>query len=323
MKNKNIFITGATGFIGKHLMNDLTIKGFTVYALTRSGNLNSSSHIKYITGDIFELNKHHELLSQMKYFIHIAGEKKDEIKMQAVNVDGMSSILSVIADLPHLRFLYVSSGGVYGIEQQPLNQINETNSCFPNTLYEKTKYEAEGVLKKISEKINIKFTIIRPTNVFGEFDAGFKLLNLFKAIKNNKFFFLRKDSIVNYVYVKQVTDTIVKIVDEDVFYNQIYNVNSACQIHEFVNYITNALNIEPNIKVIPSYFRLFIRLTAVLSDYLPIKYQFINTGKYRELTSEKQYSSRKINSIVHLNEKEYLQSGINNLVKYYQSLNKL
>lgn len=320
---KNIFITGATGFIGSDLLKIIDFDKYNVFALSRQTYNSTQINLNYLQADLFDLDKFSEILSVTDFFIHIAGEKKDESKMKLINEDGMSYILSVISKYAGIKFLYISSGGVYGIENHPETILDENVKCYPTTLYEKTKLNAEFLLSEIAETNKLHYTILRPTNVVGAFDKGMKLLNLFNALQKKRFFYINKKSIVNYLYVRQLTEIIKNVIDNEIFENEVYNVNSACTIEEFIEQSKKALNLHYKIKMIPLVFSGLLLMIAKLADLLPPKYQLINSGKLRELTSEKYYSTKKIHQKLTINESAYLKTGIENLVMYYKSINKL
>lgn len=229
-----IFITGGTGFIGNYLIKELLDSQHIIYALSRNERQSDSENLIFIKGDISEMGHFSDILKCTDCFINIAGEKKNEKKMKEVNVQGVVSILNELIKYPNIKFLQVSSAGVYGIQNNPEIILSENSEVFPNNMYEKTKYEAEQIIKEFGHKFNLKYSIIRPTNVFGENDKSLKLLNLFKAIKKNRFFIMNPEAILNYVYVGQVTYIIRQLIEKDIFNNKIYNINSAFTVSEFI-----------------------------------------------------------------------------------------
>ncbi len=320
---KNIFVTGATGFIGLHVIEELKSAGFSVFALTRKSGNESAGNIHYIQGDLFKLNELDETLSKMDYFVHIAGEKSNEANMQSANVDAVKLVLEEVVKFPNLKFIHVSSAGIYGIETHTETVLTEKSQCFPNNTYERTKFESEKILQDFGAGFPLKYIILRPTNVFGENDKGLKLLNLFKTLQKNRFFFLNKKAMVNYVSVKQLSFVIKEIIAKDLCDNQIYNVNSPSTLMEFIGTIQRSLNVETPVKRIPAPFSWMLKVAAKMADFLPTRYQYINSGKYRELTSEKYYSTKALQEIVPLDENKMLKSGIEDLVNHYKTRNLL
>ena len=321
MKNNikiKIFITGGTGLIGKHLIDELNVSNYNLFVLTRNSSLKNFDNINYITGDIFQISKYTNIISNCDYFIHIAGEKRDVSKMYEVNVDGMRYVLEEVTKYPTVKVLYISSCGIYGIYKQKTNIIYETTTAILNNEYEKTKYEAEKILELFAEIKPLNYVILRPSNVFSELDKENKLLNLFRSLKKGKFFYISKKTKANYVYVKYLTAVIHYFIKKDKFENKIYNINSPCLLVEFIETIKQKLNIEKKTLLIPNILGFLLRIIALCFDILPYKYQVINSIKYRELVNKKIYSIEKIKSIVNIDEKMMLSIGLENLIKNYQ-----
>lgn len=315
---KNIFVTGGTGFIGLHVLEELDGAGFAVHALSRK-NRESQGNIRFVQGDLFKLDALYETLSKMDYFVHIAGEKSNEANMQSANVDAMQVMLEEIVKHPSLKFIHISSAGIYGIETHPETIITEQSACYPNNTYERTKFESEKILQDFGRRFPLKYIILRPTNVFGEDDKGLKLLNLFKTLQKNRFFFLNKKAMVNYVYVRQLSHVIREVIGKNLCNNQIYNVNSPSLLMDFIAAAQKSLGIEKPARRIAPLFSWMLKIAAKTADLLPTRYQYINSGKYRELTSEKYYSTKALQEIVPLDEDKMLKSGIGNLVDHYRS----
>lgn len=320
---KNVFVTGGTGFIGLHVLEALGSAGFQVFALTRKAGNGPEGNIRFVQGDLFKLGELREVLAEMDYFVHIAGEKSNEANMQSANVDAMKLILQEVVEFPQLKFIHVSSAGIYGIETHPETVITEKSACYPNNTYEKTKFESEKVLQDFGAKFPLQYIILRPTNVFGTDDKGLKLLNLFKALQSNRFFLLNRKAMVNYVSVKQLAFVIREIIAKDLCDNQVYNVNSPARLHDFIAMIQQSMGIEKPPKRIPASFSWMLKIAAKIADFLPTRYQYINSGKYRELTAEKYYSTKALQEIVPLDENKMLKSGIEALVNHYKTRNLL
>ncbi len=201
---KNIFITGATGFIGQHLLNYFDPELFQIFALTRNRQYEKNKinkNIKYLIGDINNIAAFSDTIKICDYFIHIAAEKRNENDMYKINVLGMISVLEELKTNTHIKLVHISSSGVYGIEKHPEQVITENSECFPNNTYEKTKLESEKNVEKYHSKHFFKYVILRPSNILGETDKGRKILNLCQALINGRFFYMDKTAYVNYVYI--------------------------------------------------------------------------------------------------------------------------
>ena len=321
---KKIFLTGASGFLGSHFINDSVNRNYKIYALTRKKeniHLNAGyNHIEVLEGNINEIEKFRAILSECNYFIHVAGEKSDESKMDDVNVTSLKKILSILKNVPQIQMIYISSCGVYGIENYPATVLKEDGECFPNNMYEKTKLDAESYLISSAKENSIQYIILRPSNVIGENDLSFKLLNLLKSLRKGLFFFIGKNAIVNYVYVKYVTSVMFHFVDTNRFTNEIYNVNSPMSLDKMIELLKAELNIKRKSLRIP-YWLLYP--IALLFDIFPQRFQVLNTKKYFALTNKKIYSTDKLNSECVSNENTSLSMGLKNLVHSYKKNNML
>ena len=313
-----IFITGGTGFIGRHLINDLEKSNNEIFVLSRKLDQTLPPHINIVNGNLFELSKLSVLLNSIDVVIHIAGEKRNEQQMYNVNVEGTRSLIDSLKQNRNVKFIHISSAGIYGIEAQKNNVISENSEKFPNNNYEHSKLKAENITQELCKLYTIPYIILRPTNVIGENDPEKKLLNLAKSLKAGNFFMLNCNAMVNYVYVKKLSSIINEIIERRLYDNQMYNVNEPIQIDTFINYFKSSLNITKKTKIIPVFLHKFIKLYANYSDFLPKKLRFINKGKYRELTSEKYYSINKLESTFSSNNKMNLSNAINNLINHYK-----
>ncbi|MEX1190260.1 MAG: NAD(P)-dependent oxidoreductase [Bacteroidia bacterium] len=313
----NVFLTGGSGFIGKFLIDELVKRNYFVFVLSRKENSAKNESVNYVRGDIQTIEKHIELLKKCSFFIHAAGEKRDETNMQSTNVDALGKILLSIKQIPSIKFIQISSSGIYGIEHHPDTIITEDSAILPNNTYERTKYEAEKlIISALSDK---KFLILRPSNIFGEGDEGFKLLNLMKAVKTGKFFFVNKNAKVNYLYAGTFARDTVTLMEQNFLNSEIFNMNGSMKITRFIEIILSAMSLQKPPALLPKFLRPFLYLACKIGDFLPKKYQFVNSGKYRELTTEKYYSVEKLKSAIHTQPELDLEQGIRNIVLFYSN----
>jgi nucleoside-diphosphate-sugar epimerase len=312
---KNILVTGGTGFLGKHFLKSLPASGYAIFVLTRTQPEQSDNRIQYVQGQLSDLEA--LALPHIHVIVNIAGNKSDESKMLEVNVGGMH-ILIAFAEKHKAKILHISSAGIYGIEQQQVEIITEETLCLPNNEYERTKLGAEMILTSWGNSNPNSFVSLRPTNVVGEWDKGKKLLNLFKAIQTGKFFHVDKAAMVNYVYARQVAQTMWELIEKNKFENTYYNANAPLSIGKFVEIICEELNHNSAVKQLPTLVKPLLYLMAQCFEIMPARYRFFSKGKYRELTSHKYYSTTKLQSICPSDESAQLRLGIRNLVAYYR-----
>lgn len=112
-KNIKVFITGASGNIGKYLVERLLLGGFDVIVLTRNPSLSYSRTVEVVVADILEIDKYKKQMCSCKYVFHLAAyqnifdKKYDEFKR--VNVDGSKVIIDALKNSKVKKMFYVST----------------------------------------------------------------------------------------------------------------------------------------------------------------------------------------------------------------------
>lgn len=172
---ERILITGATGFIGSFIVEEALRRGFEVWAAVRRTSSLSylqDSRINRVELDLSSEGKMTEALASLHldYIVHAAGATKTLHRdtFYKVNTEGTKNLVRALQTTnPTLkRFVFISSLSVMGPvrEQQPYEDIRETDIPQPNTSYGMSKLAAE---KWLFEECSLPFTILRPTGVYG------------------------------------------------------------------------------------------------------------------------------------------------------------
>jgi nucleoside-diphosphate-sugar epimerase len=178
-------VTGATGFIGSHIADQLFERGIDVRCIVRK-----SSNLRWLAGksyQIFEasLNNVDSLISAVNdvdIIIHSAGlvAARSYEEYLSANRDGTLNLINAALYNNKLkRFVYVSSQTAFGPSKSLVRPIDEDSPANPVTAYGKSKLEADRAVMQYKNKLPI--TIIRPPAVFGPRDTA--TLSIFKAIK--------------------------------------------------------------------------------------------------------------------------------------------
>lgn len=158
MDKKNIFLTGAAGFIGFHLAKYLNKQGHLVIGLDNYNDYYSPSlkkdraqqlsqeGIKVIQGDICDLPLMQKMIAEhsITHVAHLAaqaGVRYSLLNPQAYiksNVEGFVNVLELCRQFSHLKLVYASSSSVYGQNTKiPFEENDRTDN--PASLYGATK----------------------------------------------------------------------------------------------------------------------------------------------------------------------------------------
>lgn len=189
LRNKSILVTGATGLLGSYVietmmtMNRLLGINCTIYALGRSmKHLNQRfigeqySELNLIEQDVslpLELK-----LDKIDFIIHAASNadpssfKKDPTGTILGNVIGTNQLLKWSKEHGVQRFLYISSGEVYGQltdKEIPFheNQVGYINQLEVRSCYPIAKRTAENLCISFYQQFGLDTVIVRPSHIFG------------------------------------------------------------------------------------------------------------------------------------------------------------
>ena len=176
---KSVLVTGASGFIGTHIVRKLAEEGFRVTAVYRRPEKPEVLHREeglfpdFVRADItdpsYDLT---ELCDGHEYLVHAAAKTGDwgsTESFRKINVDATANLLEAAKETGVGKFLYVSSIAVHGFG----NHIStpEEGPYYPLiTPYQRTKLEAEALVLA-ADSSGFSTTAIRPGNVYGPGDT--------------------------------------------------------------------------------------------------------------------------------------------------------
>ena len=209
-----ILITGASGFIGSFIVEEALRRGFETWAAVRKSSSRDYLQDERIHFIELDFSSQEMLETQLKghafdYIVHAAGatkclHKKDFFR---INTEGTKNLVNslITLQMPVRRFVFISSLSIMGAihEQQPYQEIRESDEANPNTAYGKSKLAAEQFL----EQSAIPYIILRPTGVYGPRERDY--FTQVKSISNHVDFavgFQRQD--ITFIYVTDVVQAI-------------------------------------------------------------------------------------------------------------------
>lgn len=222
---QKILITGGTGFIGGHLIEDLAKRGYQVLVVPRKG-------------------KRFKRTSGCNVWILVAGlmGKNDFASNLKGNFYSTVKFVTAMKGIPE-KIVYLSSIDVYGHYKKGI--YKEGDMCLPDTYYAVAKLATENFLRVYCEETGIKLTILRLSQVYGPGDRGNKVIPKFvNKIKNGQVldFFDGGVACRQYIYISDVVSAVNMAVSEKV--EGIFNIagKEIIKIKDIVSLIESAAN---------------------------------------------------------------------------------
>lgn len=173
--------------------------------------------------------------------LHIAGEKRDESRMDAVNHLGTCRLAEMAATAGVRRFVYISSVGSYGA-QPSMGRIDEAFPHTPRNTYEASKDAGETALRNIGARTGMSVIVLQPSNVIGltADRSAYPLLGLMRMIsKGLLVWFGMAETQVNYVSVDDVAAAARASLDVP---TGTYIINTPARLADVVAWISEELH---------------------------------------------------------------------------------
>jgi dihydroflavonol-4-reductase len=165
-----VLVTGASGFLGGYMVEELVRKGYAVVGMVRKGsdtNLLRKLGIELRLGDLADPVSLEAVTKGVDAVIHLAAyytlNGKKEL-YEHINVQGTRSLMEAMLKNGVRRLIYCSSTEAMGPTPHP--PADEDSPCQPNYEYGRSKLRSEDLIREYQKK-GIEFTIIRPSGIYG------------------------------------------------------------------------------------------------------------------------------------------------------------
>jgi len=187
-----VLVTGAGGFLGRALIEDLLTSGHRVRALARRPPpAGDRPGIETVVGDVRDPHCAGKAASGCDVIVHLAGlvhavddRSVTEADYQAVNVDGTRHLLEAAVDGGVQRFLFASSVKVFG--ETTLGCVDEQARPDPQTPYARSKWAAEQAVAAAAIPGRLATVSLRLPLVYGQTAKG-NLYRMIEAIDRGRF----------------------------------------------------------------------------------------------------------------------------------------
>ena len=265
MESKKIIITGGLGFLGYSLLKKFQSKNNILVIDNLSSNVHKIEEIKnYKSCELINLditdNKINKVIKSYNpdYIIHTAAQTSvinsinQPEKNNKINIDGTRNIIESVKELSDCFFMLISSGGaVYG--NPDYLPVDENHILDPISPYGISKMEAEKITLEHLKDTKYKYSIIRPSNIYGAHQKEANVIPKFISLmKKNKTVSIYGDgnSTRDYVFIDDIVEIINKICEKKT--EGIFNVssNKEVKIIEIFNKLKSELDYKKNPKYI-------------------------------------------------------------------------
>jgi nucleoside-diphosphate-sugar epimerase len=315
---KTVAVTGASGFVGRNLVERLLKEEVRIRVLTRSPEKMEKDgcvdRIDVFVGDLTDaVADLHPFVDDLDVLFHCAGETKDPRKMHALHVDGTKRLTRLAAGrIGH--WVQLSSVGAYGPCRE--GRISETSALNPVGCYETTKTAAETIVAEAAGHGAFSAAILRPSNIYGTDMTNQSLFQLIHAVCKGVFFFIgRPGAMANYIHIDNVVDAILRCADPRRAAGECYNISDQLSMEGFIALIADALQKPvPRLRLPETPMRFFARRLASLYPASPLTESRIDA-----LTTRAVYESHRIRERLGYRPVVSMEEGIRQLVVHWLS----
>jgi len=314
-----VLITGANGCIGNVLVRFLAGAGYDITAMARdesdTDKIKNIENVKIVFGDICDTRRMEAILSASIFHIviHLAGivhnPNASLEECMEVNYRATSHLFELSKKYGVKQFIFASTVAVYGEDNEAV--LDEDSPVSPQTPYAISKLKAEEYIRNNHDNI-IKYTIIRPTTVYGKYDRGNinKLVNIVKkgvvpivGNGNNR---------KSFVYVENLVEGILKTFFNEKAYNQTFILSDAkpYTMNQFIKTISAALGKKVIILHLP--IRLVLVSLRMLSAGLMLfgKEATFNASSVKKFTTNNVFDISKARKLLNYEPRYSLFYGL-------------
>ncbi len=294
-------VTGACGFIGSHMVEVLHEAGYRIRATDlpeaftrddpgrgRFPGVWKELGIAFVPSDVTKPESLPDVVQGVSYVFHIAAvfsySAPREV-LQRVNVDGTRALLRALSGQRSFRKIVLwGAGGVYGFPPVKSLPIREEDPKAPPNDYLESKHQQEEVVTRIAEQTGLRYSIVRPTGVYGPrgvYGMGTMILPLSKP--KRLFIPANFTTRIPLVHVRDVCEAALFLANRRACDGQAYNLNDDTQmtVVEYMKFMGELLG-KP-VTVLPP---VPVRLVRVLLNGLAALEAFasrLSPGRARSL----------------------------------------
>lgn len=268
-----VLVTGATGFVGNHLIHELLKKNHEVFAGTRNFYKSDSNEVKFLALNIENKDEVRNALltSKPDAIIHLAAQSnvpyawENPVSTVNTNILGTLNLVTLVSQItPNTKIISVGSSEEYGISAKVYESLDEQVECLPQNPYASSKLSAGQIALQLSKKHDIKLIHTRPFNHFGSgqrkgfaiSDFASQIAEIEAGLREPKIYVGNLSTFRDFTDVRDVAKAYVMLMESNID-NGIFNISSgkARQLLNILNQLIEMSHKNIEISVDTNKFR--------------------------------------------------------------------
>lgn len=262
-------VTGATGLLGSHIVEQSRKRGQTVRVLVRPTADRAwleMQGVEFVEGDITDPASLRRACEGCDVVYHAAAKVGDWgpwEEFERITIEGTRNVVNAAIAAGVRRLLHISSISAYGYHTKD-GTIDETYDLgyglYKWAYYSRSKLEAERIVWEAHKTGRIEVTVIRPAWIYGERDRA-TIARLATMIQNGKAKILgRGDNRLNVVYAGNIAEAALTAAEMSAASGQAYNCSNDGVItqQQYFDLLAEALGAPPVKRRVPYRLAYFV-----------------------------------------------------------------
>ena len=256
---KTIFLTGATGLVGSHVVEEALRRGHRVKALVRASSDTrwlDGQGVEKVHGDLEDPDALRRGVQGADWVFNCAAKVGDWGTLEdfrRLNVDALRLLLDAAGAARVSRFVHVSSLGVY--EARDHFGTDETVPTAATSLdaYTRSKNEAEALALQYHRERGLPLSVVRPGFIYGPRDRTV-VPKLLDALRSGRFFYFGSgEQVLNCIYVKNLVQGVFLAAEAPGAVGEVFNLTDGARTtkRQFVGRVAELAGLRPPTRKIP------------------------------------------------------------------------
>lgn len=225
----DVLVTGAGGFLGRHLVRGLAERGHRVRVLARPGSDRSpfaDTADDVVTGSLEDRESLCRAAAGVTHVYNCAGVSADWgpwEEFRRANVDGPRNVVEAAHHAGSVaRVLHVSTTDVYGYPKEPCDESRPPRDI--GLPYNRSKVLGERAVQQASEVTGVPVTIVRPVSVYGPASKDF-VIEIGGLLRQQQMIYIRKGEVpAGLLYVDNAVDAMIAAAGSEHTVGRAYNL---------------------------------------------------------------------------------------------------